>query len=366
MWISLLTAAALAFEADQALPDDLRDGGGINAERPEANGVINGSDASRDLYPMAGALLAKGHIDLGPYGSGDIFSVMCSSTLIAPDVVILAAHCVDPDALTYGMGTFSNAEYGWSRQADLTEWDGSSRPSGWPEDTVFAADWVFHPDFDLMQLETGLYENFDIALVFLEEPILDVPLGVLITADEASQLALNKPVTVVGWGQQVATNQNQSIPAGTYAIKQWGESYIARLDDAEYQVGLVESDVRKCHGDSGGPSFMQVESGGVMQNRLIGVTSHAYDNTDCFETGGVDTRIDHYLGWIESELRARCEDGTRVWCEEPGIPIGVSMSWQGVGDAGYEAQPGGCSTLPAGALGLWAVGLLGLLRRRRS
>ena len=84
---------------------------------------------------------------------------------------------------------------------------------------------------------------------------------------------------------------------------------------AEFKVGEEVDDVRKCHGDSGGPSFWEADDG----IRLVGVTSHAYDNTDCFETGGVDTRIDFYFDWIEENMVAKCNDGTRVWCEEKGI-----------------------------------------------
>ncbi|MBN2800940.1 MAG: trypsin-like serine protease [Deltaproteobacteria bacterium] len=369
MLITLLLSAALAFEATEALTDDLKDGGGIDVERPEAHGIINGEDATIDNYPMTGGLIFKGYIDMGSYGAGNMFTFMCSSTLIAPDVVILAAHCVDPDALTYGgMGTVSDIEYGWTRQADLTEWASDTPPSGWPADTAHAKAWVTHPSWDMNALQVGLHENFDVALVFLEEPLFDVPLGTLITEEESHQIALNNEVDVVGWGQQTATSGWDPPPAGTFALKQWGTSYIAQLDAAEYQVGRIESDVRKCHGDSGGPSFMEVDSSSRESMRLIGVTSHAYDNTDCSQTGGVDTRIDHYLDWIDAEMQARCADGTRSWCDQPGIlapPMGVSDSWAEVGTSDWEPK-GGCSTLPVGAIGAWGLGLLGLIRRRRA
>ena len=41
--------------------------------------------------------------------------------------------------------------------------------------------------------------------------------------------------------------------------------------------------------------------------------------TDCNETGGVDTRVQFYRDWIESQMVAGCENGVRVWCDEPGI-----------------------------------------------
>ena len=53
--------------------------------------------------------------------------------------------------------------------------------------------------------------------------------------------------------------------------------------------------------------------------RLVGVTSHAYDMTDCNQTGGVDTRVQFYRDWIESKMVAGCENGVRVWCDEAGI-----------------------------------------------
>ena len=53
--------------------------------------------------------------------------------------------------------------------------------------------------------------------------------------------------------------------------------------------------------------------------RLVGVTSHAYDMTDCNQTGGVDTRVQFYRDWIESNMISGCDRGVRVWCDEPGI-----------------------------------------------
>ena len=122
-------------------------------------------------------------------------------------------------------------------------------------------------------------------------------------------------VAVVGWGQQVATSQQEAPPPGTYAIKQQGESFVSKLAEFEFKVGEEVDDVRKCHGDSGGPSFWESNDG----MRLIGVTSHAYDMSDCNATGGVDTRVHYFRSWIEEKMTNGCETGVRVWCDEPGI-----------------------------------------------
>jgi hypothetical protein len=297
----------------------------------------------------------------------DVRLFLCSSTLIAPDVVLLAAHCLDTYALTFGFGEVTGLDFRWSRQSDLSAHDGS-KIAQWPEDTVAAWDWVEHPGFDLQGMGLGLAENNDIALLFLEEPVLDVEPAYLIAEEEVDQLVEGSEVDVVGWGQQVATDFFESPPEGSYGHKYVGTSWISELGPYEFQVGKEVDDVRKCHGDSGGPSFLKVVSESADPWRLVGVTSHAYDESDCNETGGVDTRVDAFLGWIEAEMVSRCEDGSRSWCEEYGIlqaPLPAEDDLEG------EDPVGACACASSGSLPVssWAwlpFGLLGWMSWRRT
>lgn len=365
-----LSGAALAGEPsafEAATPS-------AGANTPTVSAIINGEDATIDDYPMTGGMMMDA--DLNFQGKDyEIRMFVCSSTLIAPDVVLLAAHCLDDYAFTYGFGTIENKDIRWTRQADLSAHDGSA-VNEWPSDAIVAWDWVTHESFDLQKLQTGIATNYDIALIFLDQAVTDVPHAYLITEEEAAQLAVGTEVAVVGWGQQIASESPFDPPEpGTYAYKQQGMSAIAELGEAEFKVGELETDVRKCHGDSGGPSFAWVETDLKESMRVVGVTSHAYDQTDCKETGGVDTRVDFYLGWIDAEMRARCEDGTRVWCDEPGlVPVPAKEPEDDGGEDidGDEEEKGGrltCSTSTAPAsrgLGmLAALGLAGLMVRRR-
>ena len=140
-------------------------------------------------------------------------------------------------------------------QADLTSWDGTTQNPELPVDAITVTEWILHEDFDINNMGLGLSENADIALLFLSEPVLDVKPAYLPTPEEDSMMMEGDWVGVVGWGQQVATGQQESPPPGTYAIKQQGESFISEYT-YEFKVGEVESNVRKCHGDSGGPSFL--------------------------------------------------------------------------------------------------------------
>ncbi len=343
MLLALLTLSALAEPPPP--PED-------------ASFIINGEDAFDDDYPMTGGMLLDADVtSFG--GSQHIRTFVCSSTLIAPDVVVLAAHCLDDLALTSGFGTVDNKAVFWTREADLTDLDGTNANASFPEDTIEAWDWVMHPDFSLEDLQTGLADNADIALLFLDEPVLDVDPAVVITAEEdATEVIEDAPVRVVGWGQQQQVELFQQPPPGTYAIKQWGDSHIEAIGPTEFKVGEVEDDVRKCHGDSGGPTFLELsQTDSVEPERIIGVTSHAWDDTDCRETGGVDTRLSAYLEWMDTEMALRCDD--RAWCDEPGILPPPTRADERGGGCGCDSSPA-----PFGGLGV--LGLAGLLARRRQ
>ena len=321
--------------------------------------IINGEvSESVDDFPSTGGMLAGTQINYGG-NDFDIKMLMCSSTLIAPDVVLLAAHCIDFSYYETMAGiAFDDADIGFSRLSDLTPWAGMPG-TVWPDDIVLAWEAVPHPNFSMQTMDIGLAENDDIALLFLEEPILDVEPAILPTPAEAERIEEGADVDVVGWGQ---TTADRNPPPGTVGVKMQGESHIAEVSDYEFKVGDVQTDTRKCHGDSGGPTFMDLGDG----QRLIGVTSHAYDYSDCYVTGGVDTRVDYYLDWIDDEMRMRCEDGTRVWCETDGI---ITPKWLAQQEAGEteEAKGCGCSATTMSNVHWWLFGMAGVigLRRRR-
>ncbi len=336
-------------EAEPLAPQD-------KGDKPD--GIIHGQDAAIEEYPMTGGLIADAHVEFAGF-SDDIRMLMCSSTLIAPDVVLAAAHCIAADSMGAEFGVIvEDAALHWSRQTDLSSY-GLGGVVDLPQDTISAWDWVFPEDWDLTGMGMGLTENKDIGLIFLEEAVFDVPYATLPTVEEALQIQQGNEVTIVGWGQQTA---DQQPPAGTVGLKQWGTSFINEVADAEFQVGATSSDTRKCHGDSGGPTFMTVETDSTETQRLIGVTSHAYDETDCASTGGVDTRVDHYLTWIDEQMRSRCEDGTRVWCDVEGI-LPPPTEEEGKGGCGCASRQSPTAT---GIWGLLALALVGLRRRKFS
>jgi hypothetical protein len=110
-----------------------------------------------------------------------------------------------------------------------------------------------------------------------------------------------------------------------------------------------------------------VETISETKRRVVGITSHAYDESDC-QKGGVDTRVDVWLAWIDEKMTAGCTAGTRVWCEVPGI---IPASYYDTpvdegGDENGDEEKGGCTQtgVPAPLLFL-LVGLGSLVLRRQ-
>jgi hypothetical protein len=232
---SLVTVAVLALSACAAAPD----GAERTAERGEA--ITNGIADDGDLGVVA--LLWPG--DERP---------RCTGTLVAPRVVVTAAHCetpAPPTAVFFG--------------ADPTL--GGT--------TVAVLDARAEPGFDPVTLVD------DLAVVLLAAPAAVTPWPLWMGPPEA--LAPGAPLRLVGFG---ATAASDRAPPRKHA----GTATVAAVAAATFS--FQPDPAQTCRGDSGGPAFLT--AGGT--EYLVGVTS--YGDPAC-AAGATDTRVDRYRAFVQ-------------------------------------------------------------------
>ena len=280
--------------------------------------ILNGELDTTDDFSSAGALVVRFVWD---YGGGPVepTQVVCTASLIAPDVALTAAHCVAPAALGLEDVPPEDLDHCLSFEPDLLymrdDQYGGAPPL--PDDAVCASGWTVHPDFDHQPAEPifGCGRSEDLALLFLDQEVADRTPAWLPSSHEAEAIEVGLEVDIVGYGQRVFDGDWEDIIPG---LRHHAASFVNELGEFEMQIGDTGSEGRKGHGDSGGPTFAAIGAGGGGL-RQIGVTSHAWDGDSGCQTGGVDTRVDRYLDWIDAEMVAACDAGLRTACDPPGI-----------------------------------------------
>jgi len=246
-------------------------------------------------------------------------------------VVLTAAHCAEVESLVYIGGT-SDAKVYFSLALDVRSVE---QTMTMPADAIEVVQRVKHPDWDIAALETmsgGLIDLKDIAIMILASPVTSVEPAVVLEADDVSGVAIGASVEIVGYGQRSVDDQT------TTGVKYQAISEIHQVGSSEMQVGSVPTELpQKCHGDSGGPSFLQVDDAQAPLLRIVGVTSHAFDDADCAK-GGVDTMVYPYLAWLDQALTAACSSQVRSACEGGG---GLPLPRPQTADAGtpVDAAP---------------------------
>ena len=259
----------------------------------------------------------------------------CSGTLIAPDVVLTAGHCIGIEPISV------------VTHADSLE-------PGAPGD---------HVPVKWSRAYPAWQDRFDIGVVMLERMARTPPRAIATACLANAQLVAGAPVTIVGYGL--------STPDASDANTQLRVAQIAVIDPfCEHAPGCSPTagpkgefaaggrGVDSCFGDSGGPVYLATPSGYA----LAGVTSRglAVDGLPC-GNGGIYTRADKVVAWIQSVTERRLE---RVACESPtddpeAIEADLGPSPDG---CAADGRVRGTGAVVGGAI--LAVGVV-LVRRRR-
>ncbi|WP_437819891.1 S1 family peptidase [Sorangium sp. So ce1078] len=193
----------------------------------------------------------------------------CTASLIAPQVLLTAAHCVLPDKIngktvTAFFGTYSDGEEGTWVNVVETHYD---------------------PEYD----HTNKPAGHDVAVAILEEPVTIQPLPY--NRAPMTEDMVGDPVRLIGFGD------DHEI-WGFGGVKHHVSTIVNTVTPT--LLGLGDRDHHTCRGDSGGPALMDVN--GVPT--IVGVTSFGASQAPSTCTEGWDSRVDISLDFIDQFVNA--------------------------------------------------------------
>ena len=196
--------------------------------RHDSPNLLIAADPTENRYPNVGLMV-------GRVVAGSPWTPACSGTVIAPDVVLTAGHCVVFGPLFEGF-----TEWGVTFDAVFT----AASP-------VIRATARLHPDFNFrfpFPTADDPADFFDMAVLLLERPVDLIPAQLPPAGFLDRVGAMSGPLTVVGYG----------LPRADASWDERGTRRVGsvRLDRVVGPVVATTPDPALiCIGDSGGPLF---------------------------------------------------------------------------------------------------------------
>ncbi len=256
----LVPATAAAADGRVALGDGVyMERAPAGAPAPEAPAatprIIGGHPVTIQDYPWQVGLLLSPAIQPGNGFDRQI----CGGTLVAPTLVVTAAHCVAD-----GNGNFQPAANFTIVSGRTTLSTNAGRESG-------LAGYVYFVDAQGRQLYNPRTFAWDVVLLRLAQPALGSPIKIAGPGEEGAW-SEGRAALVSGWGATKDRGRGYADTLQATEITIAPEWFCApiRLEPTSLCAGSGTGDRDICDGDSGGPLVVRIAGG---TPRLVGDTS---------------------------------------------------------------------------------------------
>lgn len=332
---------------------------GASGEQAVTGGTLDTTDSA-----VVAIFRCTGACSFSPYLNVD---ELCSGTLIAPNLVLTARHCVAPQL-------HADSGVACSQSTFDKDYPASNFVVTTAKSVLDGGPWYFASD--VATPSAAPICGNDVALLTLT---YDVSGATPIAPRLDVAPAVGEPYTTVGFGGDGVGGLGVRNSRGGLAVKCIAPGCEPSIVGPDLQplmvAGELEGDTGNCGGDSGGPAL-------DAHGELFGVISRAQADT-C--TLPIYERVDAWAAWLASNAALAAERGSYP------LPDWAARVTSAAPDAGASTTPrspagtpppkataaplppgpvssaGGCSSAGArGDLSVIALALFAFTRRRRT